>query len=585
MRKNAAAKNRKEKIVIQKGAIKRLVGYLRPHRARLAVLIFFALLTSACGLAAPYIIGKAIDFIKLKDAAQVMLCVISLCVIFPVAGLSQWLLTESAVSLSQRIVKDLREQLFQKFLKLPLKTLDIMHAGDLTSRFVSDAETAAEGIFQALGQLFSGIFTIIGCTVIMLIIDYAIAIVIVIVAPLALIIAAFVTKNTRRIFRQQQAELGLYNAYIDEMIAGQKVVRAFNREGKMAAESEGYNKKLYAVGQKAMFFSSIVNPTTRFVNNIAYVMVGLIGGIGAAAGGLSVGLISSLISYSAQFAKPLNELTAVSTQLQAAFAAAGRIFELFDMESEPDESGKTDMLTLSGDVEFRNVCFSYSPDKKLIENFNLKVKAGQTAAIVGRTGAGKTTLVNLIMRFYEVDSGQILVGGVPINTVRRESVRAAFGMVLQDSFLFSGTIADNIKYGMPEAGFEQVVAAAKSAHAYGFISRTEKGFDTLISSEGGAVSQGQKQLLTIARATIKNPPMLILDEATSSVDTRTERRIQKGLNEIRQGKTSFIIAHRLSTIENADIIIVMENGSIAESGTHAELLEKGGVYAGMYNAD
>ena len=547
-------------------------------------MLLFAAVSSAAALGAPYLIGGTIDFIKDGQTAQIIKNLIGLGIVFACAALFNWLMYAEAARLAQKITKALRDEAFGKLLTMPLKTLDGLPAGEVTSRFVNDAEAVAEALYLAVSQIFPGILTITGCMAIMLLIDYRVAAVIVVVAPLALLVAAFITRNTRRIFVKQQAEIGAYNAYIDEMIGGQKVVRAFSHESKMQEEAGVYNARLYEIGQKAMFFSSLVHPATRFINNIAYALIGLAGGLIAVAdGGLTVGQISALISYSVLFSKPMNEMTAAATQFQAGFAAAARLFGLLDFQSEPDEAGKEETLFLSGGVEFKDVCFSYSPDVKLIENFNLKVKAGQTAAIVGKTGAGKTTLVNLIMRFYEPDGGEILIGGVPVNSVKRESVRAAFGMVLQDSYLFSGTIRDNIAYGMPSATDEEITAAAKAAHAYGFISRTEKGFDTVISGgAGGSLSAGQKQLLTIARATLKNPPMLILDEATSSVDTRTEKLIQSGLQEIRQGKTSFIIAHRLSTIANADIIIVMENGSIAETGTHAELLAKNSVYAEMY---
>ncbi|KAI4453623.1 atp-binding cassette sub-family b [Holotrichia oblita] len=457
------------------------------------------------------------------------------------------------------------------------------------SRFSNDIDAISEGLLQAITQLFSSVMTIVGTMVLMILLNFWIALAVVVVAPMAILIAGYIARRSNALFQQQQAIIGEYNGCIEEAIGNLKLVKAYAYEKNIEAAAREINQRLYNCGQKAQFYSSLINPSTRFVNNMAYVSVGLIGGLSAAVGGLSIGAISSLLAYSAQFAKPLNEVAGITTQLQSALAAAKRFFALLDETSEPAENDKLLLKSLDsqnaiGQIEFSKVYFSYDERVPLIENFSIKIPQGSLVAVVGPTGAGKTTLVNLLMRFYDLDSGIISIDKQNTQEVTRDSVRLSFGMVLQETWLFSGSVRDNIAYGRPDATEQEIIDAAKASRAHGFIKRMEKGYDTVITEDGENLSQGEKQLLTIARAMLANPPMLILDEATSSVDPRTELKIQHALQNLMKGKTSFMIAHRLSTIQNADIILVMNQGKIVETGTHRQLINAGGLYSKLYHS-
>lgn len=568
--------------------VKRLFEEVRKYRARLWLILLFSLVANVLSLATPMIIGFAIDHIAglgAVDFPAVLRYILILAGCYLVSAVLTWLCAVLANNIAYRTANALRIRCFQRILHLPLGVIDRHPHGDYISRLSNDADAVADGLNQLLVQFFSGIITVLSALGFMLYLSPLITLAVIIVTPLTFLVAKTVTRLSTSKFREQQAIVGELGGFIEEQLAGQEVVKAFHHEDAAQADFEEINSRLYSVGQKAQLYSSFTNPTTRFVNHISYIAVGLVGGLGAILSGFSVGVVASFLTYSSLFSKPFNEFTAITTQLLAALASADRIFQTMDETPEPpDPAGAQELPRAGGSVTFDKVRFSYTPERPLIENFSLQVPGGSSVAIVGPTGAGKTTLVNLLMRFYEVTGGDILIDGVSIMDMKRDSLRRGFGMVLQDTWLFRGTIRDNIAYGCENATDEEIVNAAKMAHAHGFITRLPEGYDTVISEDGSNLSSGQKQLITIARAMLLDPPMLILDEATSSVDTLTEQRIQKAFMRLMQGRTSFVIAHRLSTIREADIIIVMNQGNIVEQGTHRELLEKGGFYSRLYNS-
>ena len=568
---------------------------LRPVLRRLRVhapLILLALLLAAGQVAAtlyvPILVGRAIDCIVgpgRVDFAAIGLILLKVAIFTGAAALAQWLMNLCCNRVTYRMVQDLRRDAFRRIQILPLSYLDRHPTGELVSRIIADADQFADGLLMALSQFFTGVITIAGTIGFMLSIDLGITAIVVLITPLSLFVAAFIAKRTHTFFLAQAKARGEQTALIDEMIGGQKVVRAFGMEEEVQARFDAANEKLRGAGLKAIFFSSLTNPCTRFVNAMVYAAVGVVGALVAIGGGLSVGQLSCFLSYANQYSKPFNEISGVVTELQNALTCAGRVLELIEAEPQlPDASDAAVLDEPAGEVDLRDVSFSYTPERPLIEELNLAVKAGQRVAIVGPTGCGKTTLINLLMRFYDVNGGSISVDGHDIRTVTRSSLRQSYGMVLQETWLKSGTIRENITMGRPDATDEEIVAAAKASHAHSFIRRLPEGYDTVIGEDGGSLSQGQKQLLCITRVMLCLPPMLILDEATSSIDTRTEQKIQAAFASLTAGHTSFIVAHRLSTIREADIILVMKDGHIIEQGDHASLLERKGFYHTLYHS-
>ena len=567
--------------------IKRLYHYIAGNKKYLFFVIAAALLANIFMLAAPYISGRAIDFIKGEnnvDFGMVIKISSILLLVYILNALFTWGMTVFTNHLSNRTIENMRADAFTQLTKLPLKYFDSHPHGDIISRLTNDIDSVSDGLLQGITQLFSGLVTVIGSLAMMFYLNWKIALCVVGVTILCIFVSRFIAVNSGRMFRIQAKTTGEMNALTSEMIGNIKVVKAFGYEKKSGERFDEINSRLYECGQKAQFYSSLVNPTTRYINNLAYISVGVLGGLAALMGHMSVGVISSFLIYATQFARPINDMTSVLTQLQSATAAAARIFALCDEAPEEDDSARSELTLSGGDVVFDNVDFSYDKNTELIKNLNIKAKKGQRVAIVGPTGAGKTTIVNLLMNFYGADGGAIIVDGQNINSVTRDSLRKNFGMVLQETWLFSGTVRENIAYGREDATEEEIIAAAKAASAHGFIKRLPDGYDTMITEDGGNLSGGQKQLLTIARAMLTSPEVLILDEATSNVDTMTEQRIQRAFLKMMEGHTSFIIAHRLSTIREADLILVMDRGRIVEQGTHKSLLEKGGFYAGLYNS-
>lgn len=574
MKKNAAKKR----------TVSRLLSYVKPYRKWLAFALFFAFIQIAATLFVPVVIGEAIDFIVGKgevDFKGVFKKLIELGALTAVAASFQWLVSYCTNKLSYRTIRDIRREAFQKLNRVPLKVIDNSSRGDLMTRVGADVEQISDGLIQGFTQLFTGIVTVIGTLGFMLGVNYFVTLVVVIITPLSIVVAYFIAKGCHDKFRQQSDRRGELGGLCQEMLSDIKTVKAFSYEEIAERRFAEINGKLKKVGTKAMFYSAMVNPCTRFVNGIVYAAVAIIGAILVIRGSMSVGELSCFLTYANQYTKPFNEITGVITELQTATAAAARVFTLLDKEDETDDGTLT--LDARGDIEIDGVNFSYG-DKPLIENFNLDVKHGQRVAIVGPTGCGKTTLINLLMRFYDVKSGEIRVDGVPINKLKRSELRKNFGMVLQDSWLFHGTIRENIAYGKEDATDEEIIAAAKKAHTHKFIMRLKDGYDTVISDRGDGISQGQRQLLCIARIMLMDPPMLILDEATSNIDTRTEIKIQKAFAEIMEGRTSFIVAHRLSTIKEADIILVMKDGNVIEKGDHDSLMKLGGFYKTLFEA-
>lgn len=580
--------NKKKKGGWDTQTLKRLVGTLGARRFEAGLALGTAVIASACQLVAPLLIGKGIDEIigpgqvRFSGLAKIAFLLLGL---YVVGSLMQWLVSLASNRLAQRAVEDLRTQAFDNLSKLPLSYYDTHAHGDILNRLSTDVDAVADGLQQTVLQLFTGLITIVGTLVIMLVLNVWIALVVVVITLVAVAMARFITSHSNEMFFKQAQRGGDLNALSEEIIAGHREVLLYGMAEPLQEKYEQKDERLYRVGQKAQFFSSLVNPSTRFINNVAYVLVGLLSGLMALYRGMSIGEISAMLSYATQFAKPINEISSVSTQAQSALASARRIYELIDETPEAEEAA--DMKVLSrpdGNVSFQNVDFAYVPDHPLIEGLDLEAKAGQTVAIVGPTGAGKTTIVNLLMRFYEIDEGAILIDDIDSRAVTRDSLRKSFAMVLQETWLFSGTVRENIAYGRPDASEEQIVAAARAARADGFIRRLPDGYDTMIDESGDNMSQGERQLLTIARALLTEPPMLILDEATSSVDTLTEMAVQKAFSQAMQNRTSFVIAHRLSTIEHADLILVLNAGHIVEQGTHQSLLEKDGFYAKLYRS-
>ena len=571
----------------RKATLNRVLHKIRPYSAFVVCSLLVAAVSVAAQLYIPILCGDAIDKMLGKgnvDLAGVLRIAVSILVVAAVAALAQWLLSVCNNRITFSVSRDLRNEALRKIQTLPLSYLDSHPSGDIVSRMVADVDTFADGLLMGFTQLFSGILTIFGTLLFMLRENVPITLVVVCITPLSLVVAGFLAKRSYGYFQSQSTVRGKQTALVNEMIEGQKVVQAFGHEAESLAAFDEVNGQLQEVSLKAIFFSSLTNPATRFVNNIVYAGVGLVGALYAVRGGITIGQLSVFLSYANQYTKPFNEISGVVTELQNALACAARVFELLDAEDQVPEAENAATLQPDGHVQLQDVSFRYLPDRPLIEGLSLDVQPGQRIAIVGPTGCGKTTLINLLMRFYDVNSGSIKVSGTDIRDVTRASLRGSYGMVLQDTWLRAGTVRENIAYGKPDATMDEVIAAAKAAHAHSFIRRLPEGYDTVIAEDGGNISQGQKQLLCIARVMLCLPPMLILDEATSSIDTRTEVRIQKAFARMMQGRTSFIVAHRLSTIREADVILVMKDGHIVEQGNHDQLLAQGGFYAKLYNS-
>lgn len=580
------------KLKQQKGTLLRVLQYVKPYRVLVIVSLLCACVSAAAQLLIPILTGKAID--QMLGAGQVNLSgvlvfAVWIAVVAALSAVAQQFLATSNNKIAYNISRDLRNAAFHKLQRLPLSYLDAHPSGDLVSRMIADVDTFSDGLLMGFTQLFTGVVLIVGTLTIMLIKNWMIALLVVVLTPLSMFVASFIARKTHHYFTEQARVRGQQTALINELIEGQKVVQSFGHEAASLSDFDCINDELGRVSLNATFFSSLTNPSTRLVNNIIYAAVALVGALSAVGGGISVGDLSVFLSYASQYAKPFNEISGVVTELQNALACAARVFSLLDEDDRVPDKENAAVLSPKGTVDLEDVCFRYVPDRPLIEDFNLHVKPGQRIAIVGPTGCGKTTMINLLMRFYDVNSGAILVDGTDIRDATRHSLRKSFGMVLQDTWLKAGTIRDNIAYGRPDASEEDVIAAAKAAHAHSFIRRLPDGYDTVITENGGNISQGQKQLLCIARVMLGGengelPPMLILDEATSSIDTRTEIKIQSAFARLMNGRTSFIVAHRLSTIQEADVILVMKDGHIIEQGTHEELLKKQGFYANLYQS-
>ena len=572
----------------QKGTLKKVLRYIRPYWPLVALSILLAAVTVAASLYIPILTGNAVDLILgpgQVDFAGILRILIQICVIIAIAALAQWLMSLFNNRITYRVVRDIRNKAFDQLQKLPLKYLDGHPTGQIVSRVIADVDQFADGLLMGFTQLFTGVITILGTLGFMLTVSGTITAVVVVITPVSLLVAAFIAKRTYAMFRLQSQVRGEQTGFVEEMVGGQKVVQAFHHEAEAMERFDQLNEELRRCSLRAIFFSSITNPSTRFVNSLVYTGVGIVGALLVISGGLTVGQLSCFLTYANQYTKPFNEISGVITELQNALACAGRVFELIEAKPQaPDAPGAAVLTQPQGHVEIQDVFFSYRKDQRLIEDFTLDVRPGQRVALVGPTGCGKTTVINLLMRFYDVNSGSIQVEGTDVRQITRKSLRQNYGMVLQDTWLKKGTIRENIAYGKPDATLEEVIEAAKAAHAHSFIRRLPQGYDTVIGEDGGAISQGQKQLLCIARVMLCLPPMLILDEATSSIDTRTEVRIQKAFQRMMEGRTSFIVAHRLSTIQDADVILVMKDGHIIEQGDHQSLLAKGGFYAELYNS-
>lgn len=571
-----------------KSTVKRILTYIGHYKWGVLVSLFLAAVTVATTLYAPILIGDAVDFIIAPgkvDFDSLKGILFQMAVVICITAVSQWLMNHINNLITYRVVKDIRTKAFNHLENLPLRYIDSHPSGDIISRIIADIDQFSEGLLMGFTQLFTGVITILGTLGFMFYINPLIAVVVVCVTPVSLLVASFIARKTYVMFKHQSETRGELTSLIDEMLGNQKIVQAFGHEDEAQKQFEEINERLRGYSLKATFFSSITNPSTRFVNGLVYASVGIVGAFAAVKGMLSVGQLSSFLSYANQYTKPFNEISGVVTELQNALASAARVFALIDEEPlTPEVPDAVDLKEADGNVTMEHVYFSYNPEVSLIEDFNLQVRPGQRIAIVGPTGCGKSTVINLLMRFYDVDSGTIRVSGHDIRNMTRKSLRANYGMVLQETWLKSGTIRDNIAYGKPDATEEEIIQAAKEAHAHSFIKRMPEGYDTVISEDGGNLSQGQKQLLCIARVMLCLPPMLILDEATSSIDTRTEIRIQKAFAKMMEGRTSFIVAHRLSTIKEADVILVMRDGNIIEQGNHESLLAQGGFYAQLYNS-
>ena len=572
----------------KRNTMRRLLRYLKKYWLLLILSLLFAALTVVMTLYLPILIGQAVDLIVAPGQVEfstIARLLLKMGILIGATALSQWIMNACNNRITYRTVRDIRSDAFARLEILPLRYIDAHSYGEIVSRVIADVDQFADGLLMGFTQFFTGIVTILGTLIFMLTISVKITVAVVVITPVSLLVASFIAKKTFSMFKLQSETRGEQTAFIEEMIGNQKVVQAFSHEDEALEKFDEINGRLQKCSLRAIFFSSITNPATRFVNSLVYAVVGVVGAFTAIAGGISVGQLSALLSYANQYTKPFNEISGVVTELQNALACAARVFELMEEPSEvPDAPDAVDLEEADGHVALEHVSFSYVPEQKLIEDFNLSVKPGQRVAIVGPTGCGKTTLINLLMRFYDTNSGTIRVSGVPVNDMTRKSLRNNYGMVLQETWLRSGTIRDNIVMGKPDATDEEVIAAAKASHAHSFIKRLPHGYDTVMAEDGGNLSQGQKQLLCITRVMLCLPPMLILDEATSSIDTRTEIKIQKAFAKMMKGRTSFIVAHRLSTIQEADIILVMKDGHIIEQGRHEELLAQKGFYANLYES-
>lgn len=570
------------------GTIKRVGKLLLPYLHYLILSLVFAVITVGFTLYAPILIGDAVDFIVGKgqvDFGKILQILVKLAVIIGVTSMAQWLMNLCNNQITYRVVKDVRMNAFEHLQKLPLKYVDSHPYGETISRIITDVEQFSDGLLMGFSQLFTGVVTIAGTLAFMLSINVKISLIVIFITPLSLFVASFVAKKTYNMFKIQSETRAQMTSLVDEMVGNQKVVQAFGYGKRSLERFDTINEELKTCSIRAIFFSSITNPSTRFVNGLVYSGVGIFGAVLAMQGVITVGQLSCFLTYANQYTKPFNEISSVLTEIQNAFACAKRVFDFIDEEVETkDKEGALILQQTDGSMELQHISFSYRKDTPLLKDLNLHVKQGQKVAIVGPTGCGKTTLINLLMRFYDIDAGKIYVSGHDVKEITKDSLRANFGMVLQDTWLKSGTIAENIAYGKPEATRAEIIEAAKAAHAHGFIKRMSDGYDTAISEDGGNLSQGQKQLLCIARVMLKLPPILILDEATSSIDTRTEIKIQEAFQKMMEGRTSFIVAHRLSTIKEADIILVMKDGNIVEQGNHEELLARNGFYAKLYQS-
>ena len=565
---------------------KRILTFVKPYWLYLAGAVVSALLSVSMVLYAPILIGKGIDQIVApgKVAFDQLLPILGELIAVALLGaLFQWLMTLCTNMVTYKTVRDLRVCVFNKLEEIPLSNIDSRSHGDIISRIINDIDSISDGLLQGFSQLFTGIITIVITLGYMLAINFKVGLVVVVITPLSLFVASFIAKHSFSMFRRQSAIKGQLSGCIEELVGNQKVVKAFCYEERAQKEFDRINHELYDAGVKAQFYSSLTNPCTRFVNSVVYAAVALVGALSCIGGGFTVGALSSFLTYANQYTKPFNEISGVVTELQTALASAKRVFAVMDEPAEtPDDPDAAHPSHAEGRVEIDHVSFSYHKEHPLIQDFNLKVQPGQRIALVGPTGCGKTTMINLLMRFYDTDEGEIRVDGVPSQKIARDALRSLYGMVLQDTWMFKGSVRDNIAYGKPDATDEEVVAAAKAAFAHSFIMRLPQGYDTILSEDGGNISQGQKQLLCIARAMLTKPSILILDEATSSIDTRTEVKIQKAFAEMMKGHTSFVVAHRLSTIREADSILVMRDGKVIEQGTHTELLQKNGFYHELY---
>lgn len=579
---------KRQKEAAQKETLKRILGLIRPYWWMAALILLFAVITVAATLYGPILIGQGVDLIIGKgnvDFAGLRSLILQFLLMIAVTGISQWLMSLMTNRITYQVVRDMRVQAFNRMEELPLKYMDNHQPGDALSRIITDVEQFSDGLLMGFTQLFTGVLTIVGTLCFMLTLDLATTVLVVCLTPLSFFVAGFIAKRTYTMFKLQSETRSEMTSLVEEMVGNEKIVQAFSYEERAEERFAGINERLRVCGIRALFFSSLTNPATRFINGLVYAGVGVLGALKAITGAISVGDLSAFLTYANQYTKPFNEISGVVTELQNALACAQRLFAFIDEPPvTPDDDDAVVLEKGKGRVEFDQVGFSYDLKVPLIENLNLKVEPGQRIAIVGPTGCGKTTLINLLMRFYDVNTGTLKIDGTPIGHITRNSLRANFGMVLQETWLKAGTIHENIAYGRPDASREEVVEAAKRVHAHSFISRLPQGYDTVIAEDGGNISQGQKQLLCIARVMLMHPPILILDEATSSIDTRTEMKVQRAFEELMRGRTSFIVAHRLSTVRNADRILVMKDGKIIESGRHEELLEQNGFYKQLYES-
>lgn len=586
------ADKKTEKQTMQKNTIKRVLSFIKPYRHYVWLSLLFAFVTVVTTLYAPIVTGDAIDYIIAKgqvDFVGLKPLLFKFGVVVLITALSQWFMSLCNNKITYQVVKDIRISAFERLNHLPLRYVDNKQYGEIVSRVINDVDQFSEGLLMGFTQLFTGVITILGTLIFMLTINVKITIVVVLLTPISLLVASFIAKKTYNMFRLQSESRGHMTALVDEMVGNQKIVKAFSYEDDAMERFDKINGELSAYSLRAIFFSSLTNPATRFVNSLVYAGVGIVGAFVAVNGGITVGQLSCFLSYANQYTKPFNEISGVVTEVQNAIVCAARVFELLDEKVETPDVKDAKMLTRDeaeqqSDFSLEHVAFAYDPARPLIKDLNLQVKKGQRVAIVGPTGCGKSTLINLLMRFYDIDKGAIVLNGTSIYDITRDSLRENYGMVLQETWLKSGTIAENIAYGKPDATREEIIEAAKACHAHSFIKRMPQGYDTVMGEDGGNLSQGQKQLLCIARVMLELPPMLILDEATSSIDTRTEIRVQNAFAKLMKGRTSFVVAHRLSTIREADVILVMKDGDIIEQGNHESLLAKGGFYAELYNS-